>query len=75
MESFYILIKPRWKIGFVHGVPCCRVEGMDMEMGDSRDREKMLEPKCVPLTPNTNNNILAEHPRIVLVVVRIGLSD
>jgi len=44
-------------------------------MGDSRDREKMLEPKCVPLTPNTNNNRLAERPRIVLVVVRIGLSD
>jgi hypothetical protein len=53
-------------------VSCCRVEGM--EMGDSRDREKMLEPKCV-LTPNTNNNRLAERPRIVLVVVRIDLSD
>jgi hypothetical protein len=52
---------------------CCRVEGM--EMGDSRDREKMLEPKCVTITPNTNNNRLAERPRIVLVVVRIGLSD
>jgi hypothetical protein len=54
-------------------VSCCRVEGM--EMGDSRDREKSVGAECVSLTPNTNNNRLAEPPRIVLVVVRIGLSD